>query len=270
VGTPALKVLLDAGVRSVQSTPLINSKGDVLGMISTHFKMPHRLRERELRLLDVLAGQAATYLERQYAEKIEVTLNRELQHRTKNLLAVIQAIALRSLRGEQTLAEASEKFEGRLQALARAQDRIANGNAAPLTLKELVTSELKPFAGRIAIEGERVELDSRDAQNFALALHELATNAAKYGALSTPVGEVRVAWRISKSGQYDLLKFSWKERHGPPTVASTREGFGTTLIKSIFKGARLDYATDGFGCEIETHVTGTEAAIPVASTAAST
>jgi two-component sensor histidine kinase len=101
-------------------------------------------------------------------------------------------------------------------------------------------------------------------------LHELATNAAKYGALSTPLGEARIAWRIGKSGQYGLLTFSWKELHGPPIVAPAREGFGTTLLRSIFKGVRLDYATDGFGCEIETHVTGTEAAIPAASTAALT
>jgi two-component sensor histidine kinase len=258
-------VLLDAGVRAVQSTPLIDSKGEVLGMISTHFKMPHRPSERELHLLDVLAGQAAMYLQRQYSEKIEATLSLELQHRTKNLLAIIHAIAQQTFKGDHTLADARQKFEGRLQALARAQDRIANEQATPLTLKELVAAALEPFGGRTTIEGERVLLASRDAQDFALALHELATNAAKYGALSTPLGEVSVGWKISKRGQDRVLGFSWKERHGPPIVPPTREGFGTALLKSTFTGARFDYATDGFCCEIERHVTAPEVVIPTAS-----
>jgi GAF domain-containing protein len=132
---PAQKVLLDAGVRAVVSIPLMSSKGRPLGVLSTHFTRPHHPSEHQLEPMNILARQAADYLERKQAERTHQTIMRELQHRSNNLLAVIQSIAQRSLGNDHySLPEAKEAFEARLQALARANrlcavnwSRLRNG-----------------------------------------------------------------------------------------------------------------------------------------------
>jgi PAS domain S-box-containing protein len=189
--------------------------------------------------------------ERKQSKEIEDTLTREIQHGSNNLLAVVQAIASRSFSGDYTLTEARKRFEDRLQALARANRRVTSSNWNGISLRELVQLELQPFVGRTAIDGINVMLDSQYAQNFSLALHELATNAAKYGALSNPNGKVGVFWTITGNGKDNRLKFKWQERGGPHVVAPTRHGFGTSLLKATFPDACFDYAIEGLSCEID-------------------
>jgi GAF domain-containing protein len=143
---PSKEVLADAGVRAVTSIPLLASTGNLLGMISTHFAKPHRPDERALRLIDLLARQTADYLERKRSDETEKTLVSEIEHRSNNLLAVIQTIANRSLSGSYTLAQAKETFEARLQALARTNRQLTKSNWTGANLKELVCLELQPFA----------------------------------------------------------------------------------------------------------------------------
>jgi len=251
IGQPAQKVLLDAGVRAVISTPLTSSTGNLSGMISIYFARPHRPSERQLHLLDLLARQTADYLVRKRGKAIEETLIREIQHRSNNLLAVIQAIAHRSLSGEITLAQARAAFEARLQALARANRQLTRSNWSGVNLGEIVRLELEPFAGRTVIEGGNVMLGPQNAQGFSLALHELATNAAKYGALSSASGKIGVSWMVSSEGGGNILKFKWQERGGPRVTVPTRYGFGTSLVRATFRDARIDYAAEGLTCEIE-------------------
>jgi two-component sensor histidine kinase len=220
-------------------------------MISTHFSEPHRPDERELRLMDLLARRTADYLERKRAEEIENTLVREIQHRSNNLLAVIQTIANRSLSGSYTLAEAKAAFEARLQALARANRQLTRSNWSGVSLTEIVRSELQPFTDRTFVKGVDVLLSPKHAQNFSLALHELATNAAKYGALSHGSGKVEVSWALVGQGPTNALKFTWCESGGPPVATPTEYGFGTALLKATFPDARIDYATEGLSCEID-------------------
>ena len=255
-------VLIDAGVCAVTSTPLLASTGNLLGMISTHFATPHRPNERELHLMDLLARQVADYLERKRADEIEKTLVREIEHRSNNLLAVIQTIASRSLSGNYTLAQAKETFEARLQALARTNRQLTKSNWTGANLDELVRLELQPFAERITVEGINVMIDPQYAQNFSLALHELSTNAAKYGALSNGSGKVSVSWTITPQGNNHKLKFKWQESGGPPVVAPTVHGFGTTLIKSTFPNARTEYADEGLSCEIDIPIGEDEVPVP--------
>ena len=198
----------------------------------------------------LLARQVADYLERKRADEIEKTLVREIEHRSNNLLAVIQTIASRSLSGNYTLAQAKETFEARLQALART-NRLTKSNWTGANLDELVRLELQPFAERITVEGINVIIGPQYAQNFSLALHELSTNASKYGALSNGSGKVSVSWTITPQGNNHKLKFKWQESGGPPVVAPTVHGFGTTLIKSTFPNARTEYAVEGLSCEID-------------------
>jgi len=250
VGQPSMNVLIDAGVRAVISTPLMSSAGNLLGMISTHFRKPHHPSERELRLLDLLARQAADYLWRKRAEEIEETLVREIQHRSNNQLAVIQAIAHRTFSGDRSMAEAKKTFDARLQALARANLQLNESSWSRVSLSEITRSVLAPFGDRTMIHGVDVMLGPQHVQNFSLALHELATNAAKYGALSNESGRVEIFWMIARDGKGNILRFKWKERGGPPAVAPTRHGFGTSLLKAIFTDVRIDYSVEGLTCKI--------------------
>jgi two-component sensor histidine kinase len=198
----------------------------------------------------LLARLAAEYLERKQAEQISGILVREVQHRANNLLAVVQTIASRSLSGDYSLEEAKTAFEARLQALARTTRHVTKSNWIGVNLKEIVVSELEPFPERVIIEGHDVSLDPRKAQDISLALHELATNAAKHGALSTRSGIVKVSWAQSTPGESATMEFTWRESGGSSIAVPTRSGFGTALLKATFPRARITYAPDGFTFEV--------------------
>jgi signal transduction histidine kinase/DNA-binding response OmpR family regulator len=255
-GQAAQKVVAEAGVRAIVAMPLLSSDGDVLGTISTHFAKPHRPSERELHFLDLLARQTADYLERNRSIELQAILLRELQHRSSNLLTVIQAIAHSSLAGDRSPPEARTAFEARLQALARANRQLTKSSHMGADLGETVRMELAPFAGQAKVEGPDVTLGPQHAQNFSLAVHELATNAAKYGALSLKAGRVEVSWNVVNDGGSRMLLFRWTERHGPLVTPPRRQGFGTSLLKTVFPDISLSYAIAGFGCEINTPISG--------------
>jgi two-component sensor histidine kinase len=250
VGQPAQKVLLDAEVRAIISTPLSSSKGGLLGVISTHFSRPGHPSERRLRLTNILARQAADYLERKHSEQIQQTIVLELQHRSNNLLAVIQSIAERSLASDQS----KKTFEARLQALARANRALVRSNWGGIDLNQLVRTELEVFSKRASISGVSVLLSPQHAQNFTLALHELATNSAKYGAFSNATGKVQVTWTIEPDQSDSVLKFKWQESGGPAVSTPTRQGYGSQLLKGIFSNVSLKFLVEGLRCEIEVHL----------------
>jgi two-component sensor histidine kinase len=174
-------------------------------------------------------------------------LAKELQHRTSNLLTVIQSIANRSLTGDMSLARGREIFEARLQALARTHRQLTGSTKDAISLRDIVRSELDAFPSQTRIEGEEIFLDYQQAQKFSLAVHELTTNALKYGALSAPKGGVRIAWSVLNNAHGQELKFRWEEHGGPRVVMPTREGFGSSLLKAAFEKRewitrRMDFA----------------------------
>ncbi|HML14865.1 MAG TPA: sensor histidine kinase [Xanthobacteraceae bacterium] len=197
---------------------------------------------------DLLGARAQ---ERARAAELQQTLTRELEHRSNNLLAVIQAIAHRSLAGDASLEEPRKAFQQRLQALARTHRELTRSNFSGLDIGEIVRAELEPFAARTRIEGQQVMLGPQEAQNFSLAVHELATNAAKYGALSRPEGSVDIRWQVATNGEGKTLRFEWQERGGPTIVAPARRGFGSWLLNSLFKQAQFDYAPAGLRCGLD-------------------
>ena len=246
-GKPDRDALLENGIEAGQSTPLIARSGKLVGMISTHWAKPHRPPERALRMLDILARSAADLVERKRAAETQKLLLNELNHRVKNTLAVVQAMAQRTLAKSSDPKVFAKSFGGRVQALARAHTMLSDKNWQPADLREMIGDQIllgSADAGRLTVVGPTVRLDAQSALHMALVLHELGTNASKYGALSVPTGEVAVEWTIR-----DELRIRWTERGGPRVEPSSSKGFGTTLIAQSVKGqggeAHMTYEPEG-------------------------
>lgn len=131
---------------------------------------------------------------------------------------------------------------------------MVRSNWGGVDLNALVRNELEAFSKRASISGVSVLLSPQHAQNFALALHELATNSAKYGAFSNATGKVQVSWTIEPDQSGSVLKFRWKESGGPPVSPPTRQGFGSQLLTGVFSNVALEYPVEGVRCEIEVHL----------------
>ena len=177
-------------------------------------------------------------------------LTAELQHRTKNLLAVIRAIASASLEDS----HGREAFFSRLHALATAQDLIIEGAGRGALMKDVVGKAIESFASRVSVDGPEVFLNPNAAQGFALILHELTTNAAKHGALKTDTGTISVRWSFDGASEEPAMFFQWQERGGPPVTPPKRKGFGKVLLERAVATAgeppRFDYAQEGFTYEV--------------------
>lgn len=211
-------------------------------------------------MLDITERKRAEQEQKRAAEAEQILI-RELQHRTNNLLAVIQGIAQKTLSGSGSLDEARKIFEGRLLALAGTYRQLTKSNWNGVSLSEIVHLTLEPFAARTEIDGPDLMLSPKNAQNFSLALHELATNALKHGALSSPDGKVSISWTVADNGDGSLLKFRWQDRGGPPVFGPGQRGFGTLLLESTFRTIDFDYAREGLICEIAVPLGETEFAV---------
>jgi two-component sensor histidine kinase len=160
---------------------------------------------------------------------------RELSHRSKNLLAIVLAIARQTSRHTVSFQDFEVRFNSRIQALADAHDLLVEQQWGGAYLSDLITAQLAAFGTeRVKIHGERVMLRTEAVQNVALALHELATNASKYGALSGPTGKVEIEWglELCDDGGHNL-RLSWRESGGPPVVAPGRKGFGCFVLERV-------------------------------------
>ena len=181
------------------------------------------------------------------------TLAREAEHRSKNLLANVQAMV--NLSQADAVADLKKAVEGRIQALANVHSLFVATRWIGAELSTIATQELAPYSGtgekRVRIDGPQVLLDPNTAQAVAVALHELATNAAKYGALSRANGQVELKWSHEASGRLNLR---WMETGGPTVRPPTRTGFGGRVIEQMIvqlKGeSRFDWRTEGLVCEI--------------------
>lgn len=190
-------------------------------------------------------------------EERQALLLGELTHRIKNTLAVVQSLARLSLRGAASPAAFVEGFEGRLTALASAHTLLVDSRWQGAELGALVRTQLEAYqdvAGRrVRLEGAPVLLSPELATPFGLIIHELATNAAKYGAWASPHGQVRLSWTTLEQDGLRHLHFVWQERGGPAVTKSGRLGAGSTLITSSLPGAtiRQDFRRDGLVCTID-------------------
>ncbi len=189
--------------------------------------------------------------QRKETERLQTILLHEMKHRVKNTLATVLAIARQTLGDIDH--EATRTFNARLMALARAQDLMTRDHHDGADLRTLIDEALSPYPpGQISLSGDPLILPPRTVLAFALGLHELATNAAKYGALSVPGGQVAITWQSSpKTG----MLFTWREAGGPPVSPPERTGFGSVLIEEIlpaeFSGeVSLDFQPGGVLCTL--------------------
>jgi two-component sensor histidine kinase len=190
--------------------------------------------------------------ERKWAEEREKTLAREVDHRAKNLLALVQAAV--QLTHADTVKDFKAAIEGRLQALSNAHSLIAQSRWTGADLHSLVMEELAPYraaeTSRADIGGPTLVLEPKSAQTIAIVLHELTTNAVKYGALSVPSGRLLIEW---SRGETQLV-IRWSEIDGPPIKPPSREGFGTRVIGRVVHDLEgklhFHWNPDGLACEI--------------------
>ncbi len=189
---------------------------------------------------------------RKKAEAHQHFLMNELSHRVKNILAVVASVTRQTLRNTQTLEDASETLLSRINALAGAHDVLMQHDWASADLRVLIAGAMKIHddgSTQVTVEGPEVRLGPQAALSIALVLHELGTNAAKYGALSDPSGRLAITWRTEPRADDTHLVFRWKESVDTPVTAPERSGFGSRLIKhslSSFGAMASDYAADGF------------------------
>ena len=193
--------------------------------------------------------------ERKHAEEQQATIAAELNHRFKNMLALVQSLAAQTVRSSESLENFNDAFSGRLQALASAHDLLTQTRSSGIDLSELVTSILAPFRSReerIKASGSHIALPADAVVPLSMALHELTTNAVKYGALSNTSGHIDIGWRLVERNGYQV-ELTWQESGGP-IVRRSAAGFGTKLIDRVLHdlGAETEMKFDpqGLHCRV--------------------
>lgn len=207
-----------------------------------------------------LGDQVGRVLERKRTEEHQKLMTRELNHRVRNTLAVVQGLANQTFRGDGVERRARQNFEQRLVALAGAHELLTARDWESASLHDIVAGSLLGCgaAERASVEGPPLWLPPKTVVSLTMAFHELCTNAVKYGALSWPGGSIEITWRLTRDTG-PRLHISWREKNGPPVTPPARRGFGTTMIERVLAtevggAVTLDFAADGLRCEIEAKI----------------
>jgi PAS domain S-box-containing protein len=199
-----------------------------------------------------ISGASRDLTELKEAEELQKLLINELNHRVKNTLATVQSIAAQTLRSAGDVTSARQALDARISSLARAHDLLTSQNWSGANLAQVVARAIEPFGvARFDVAGPDLHVSPKHALALSMALHELATNAAKYGALQVPAGRVGVAWSAADG----LLRLSWREAGGPAVAPPKRRGFGSRLLedgltRELGGATTIDYQADGLRCEI--------------------
>lgn len=220
------------GIKALAFIPLL-AGGRVIGKFMAYFREPHPFSQDELDLGVTIARQLGFSIERQQTEEQRDLLLAELSHRVKNTLTTVMSIARQSFAAGKEVPEAGSSFEARLRALAQTHTRLAESNWSGASLETMLRDELTPYAQEerenIRLSGPSLELNPSAAVTVGMLFHELATNAAKHGALSTSEGRVEVVWRVERDGHHVVI--GWTECGGPRVATPERSGFGRLLLE---------------------------------------
>lgn len=246
---------LKHGLRALVSVPAVDPKGLTLGTLVIAHEPGAPLTRGARRIASEIAELCGLVLQYRRNQMRNELLLGEMGHRMRNLFSTVGAVVYATLRHHSDPEEFREIFDGRLKALAKAHSLAVN--AGETELRQLIQDTLAPYSfnHEIDIKGSRFMLTQEAGIALSLATHELATNAAKYGSLSTDGGSVQVQWGIDESASEPRFELSWSERGGPPVKPPTRQGFGQKTLKrgvqSAFDGAvDLEYDPTGLRCRI--------------------
>lgn len=258
-------------VRSYLAIPVVSRTGEVYGGLFFGHEKPGVFTERSERLVVGLAAQAAIAIdngrlyqaaqheieERKQAQIQQSLLIRELHHRVKNTLATVQAVVGATARSTSNIDEFYQAFVGRIISLANTHSLLTEAVWQTASLREILEKELSPYKDdtgeRILLDGPAVELPSEAAVPIGMAIHELTTNATKYGALSVGSGRVAVRWASEVLPEGLRLQLSWVESGGPPVSPPTRQGFGSRLLHRVLTtqlNAKVDMDFDPAGLRV--------------------
>jgi PAS domain S-box-containing protein len=210
-----------------------------------------------------VVGVSIDISERKRTEERQGKLIAELDHRVKNVLATVQAVAAQTLQASSSMEHFVAALDGRIRSMGSTHELLSHRRWAGIPLAELVQRELAPYttSSNTEIGGPDVMLSAEAGQTMGMVLHELVTNAAKYGALSDPAGRVAIRWRLPLNGSArDRLIFVWRETGGPLVVPPSKTGYGMDVVKSVIPyelGGTVDYvlAPEGARCHIEIPLT---------------
>lgn len=263
-------------VRSYLAVPVVNREGKAHGAILLGHPEADRFSKRHEELIRGVAAQGAIALDnsslfeaaqreisaRRAVEEDQRILIDELNHRVKNMLATIKAVLRLSSRSATDVTAFTETFVNRLSSLAATHTILTEGMRQSADLRQIIENEIAPFAEeakgheqdagdlRIALDGRSVELPASIAVPLGMGIHELVTNAVKYGALSVPPGRLTIQWSVASRDGREILELQWRERHGPPVTRPRRTGFGTQLLQRVLVdqiGGRCDFDYDAGG-----------------------
>ena len=260
-------------VVSYLAVPVISRSGEVLGGLFFGHEKARIFTERAERIVAGIAAQAAIAIdnaslfraaqseiaERRRIEQQQTLLLGELNHRVKNTLAIVQSIATQTLRHADSAEAFRAGFEARVMALAEAHNLLTESNWGGASLKDIVERVLTPYSDeqsrRFDLPDHDVQVGPKAAVSLVMAFHELATNAAKYGALAKPEGSLHVDWKVFNDADPPRLFIKWQESGGPPVKVPARQGFGSRLIRGLAQESsgevRLDFARSGLVCTID-------------------
>jgi signal transduction histidine kinase/CheY-like chemotaxis protein/PAS domain-containing protein len=255
------------GIGAASSTPVCGTEGRVLGSLAMYFDRARDPAPADAELVDMATHLAAIAIERhrerealqQRAAQLRQMVD-ELNHRVKNTLATVQSLASQSLRGASSAPEGRIVFEARLRALARAHDVLTREHWEGASLREVVAGAMSFYGSgrersRVNSRGPEIRLRPKAAVAISMALHELATNAVKHGALSVERGQVVIGWQPTGEGDAHF-RLEWRERDGPPVRRPTRRGFGSRLLEQglahdLAGEVQLIFDSSGLVCIIE-------------------
>lgn len=243
----------NAGFRGAFGFPL-KSEGRIVAILEFFSQSPAKPDPGILLLVQALGEQVGRVFERLRTNDHERLLLHELNHRVKNIIAVVDAVAQQTFRSAKTVQEARAILTGRLIAIAKAQDLLVSQNIDGASLTKIIEGALAGSGvenERVTVSGPEIPVSSRNAVMISLAVHEMCTNAMKYGALSTGEGRVNIEWGVD--GKRERFFFTWTEKDGPMVSPPTRKGFGTSLIEKGLASdlggeITLDYRPEGLSC----------------------
>jgi PAS domain S-box-containing protein len=231
---PAL--LRDHGINSGVSVPIAGRDGRAYGVLGALTARRRRFDEHEVSFLAAIATVIAGAIQRRQADQRHELMIRELRHRSGNLFAQLLALFSQTARNSRSVPDLVAKYEARVLALANAHRLITEGGWRSTALVDLLRVLLAPYLERVSFSGPDVFLEPDPSFAFSSAVHELATNASKYGSLSTANGRLELSWTVHRTERGPTLDFAWTERGGPPSPRRPRKvGFGSRLIDMVIE-----------------------------------